>query len=154
MQFRLFQNADSEKLAALMEQMQHHYAVPCPARGEIVANLLDRPPGVDIIVAVTDAVIGFAALCPLFPGPGLRKGLFLKELYVDRTMRGRGVGRGLIEAVAAHAVAGGYARVDWTADAGDPGLGAFYRATGARAMRDKLFYRLDGQALAATARPR
>jgi hypothetical protein len=38
-----------------------------------------------MLVAVEqDAVIGFAALGAIFPGAGLRPGLFLKELFVSQ----------------------------------------------------------------------
>lgn len=147
MRIRLFRSADAEPLADVFEAMQAHYAVPCPARAEIVASLRDLPPGNRIMLALDGEILGFAAFAAIFPGPGLRKGFFLKELYVRAAHRRRGVGRALIGALASLAVREGYGRIDWTAAARDEALLAFYRGLGARALDDRLFLRLDGEAL-------
>src|SRR5689334_1509729 len=96
---RLLQPADHQPLAALMVEMQGHYAVPCPPVAEILAGLADLPAGVDILVAVkAEAVLGFASACNLYPGPGLKSGFFLKEIYVADASRGAGLGRKLMTA--------------------------------------------------------
>jgi GNAT superfamily N-acetyltransferase len=133
--------------AALFEEMQSHYGVACPPRADIVRDITTLPVGVCILVATDPEVIGFAAFGAVFPGPSLRSGLFLKELYVSHRARGRGVGRKLMRAVARSAIARGFARVDWTADREDRRLLRFYEATGATAQTEKLFFRLAGQAL-------
>ncbi len=126
--------------------------MPCPPPAAIVADLRALPPGNRLLVAeVEGALAGFAAFAEIWPGPGLKKGLFLKELYVGAAYRGRGLGRRLVEALAAVAAAEGHARVDWTADRADGALLAFYDATGARRETGKLWYRLTGEALAASA---
>lgn len=156
MLIRLFEPADAHGLARLMEQMQAHYEVPCPPRDEIVAGLGDLPPGNTILLAqdAEGPIVGFAAVAAIYPGPGLRKGLFLKELFVDADRRGEGIGRALMEAVVRFSAEGGYARVDWTADRTNPRLAAFYSALGALAQDEKRFYRLTGEALARLASAR
>ncbi len=154
MTIRLFRPHEAEALAPLFEAMQAHYGVPCPARATIVADLRALPAGNRILLAEVDGgPAGFAAFAEVWPGPGLRKGLFLKELYVDARHRGRGLGRRLVEALAALALAEGHARVDWTADRDDAALTAFYDATGARRLPEKLWYRLTGEALSTSAAP-
>ncbi|CAO3433909.1 N-acetyltransferase family protein [Azospirillum endophyticum] len=149
MTIRPFDPAEAEQLARLFEAMQAHYRVPCPPRPVIVADLRRLPPGNRILVAEADGVLaGFAAFAEIWPGPGLRKGLFLKELYVDDAHRGKGLGRGLVKALAALALAEGHSRVDWTADRSNSALLAFYDSTGARRESEKLYYRLTGEALA------
>ena len=54
------------------------------------------PAGVEIMVAETDRIIGFAAFSAIYPGPGLRSGLFMKELFVTAGSRGQGCGKALI----------------------------------------------------------
>lgn len=153
MTIRIFDPADAEALAPVFEAMQAHYRVPCPPRATIVDDLSHLPPGNRLLVAEVDGTFaGFAAFAEIWPGPGLRKGLFMKELYVDARHRGRGLGRQLVAALAALAVAEGHARIDWTADRDDDGLVAFYDATGARRENEKLWYRLTGDALAALAK--
>jgi GNAT superfamily N-acetyltransferase len=150
---RLLRPEDHRALAALMAEMQGHYRVPCPPRPEILAGLAALPAGVDILVAVRgEAVLGFASACNLYPGPGLKPGYFLKEIYVADAARGAGLGRALMVALAGLALERGHRRIDWTADAEDAALLRFYDGLGASAQRKKLFYRLTGEALADLAR--
>ncbi|MBH0619475.1 GNAT family N-acetyltransferase [Salmonella enterica] len=81
----------------------------------------------------------------------MRKGLFLKELYVARDARHAGVGRALMAAVASVAVAEGFNRVDWTASAADGRLMDFYEALGAVRDPKRCFFRLAGDALSGLA---
>lgn len=146
---RAFAPGDAGSVAALCEEMQAHYGAPCPPRPAIVEDLLDLPPGVRLLVAETEGgIAGLAFLSPLYPGPGLRKGLFLKELYVAASARGRGIGRALMAACAAAAVEGGYGRIDFTAAAADARLLAFYGGLGAIGDPKRSFLRLTGEALA------
>ena len=141
--------ADHARLAALMVEMQAHYQVQCPLPSEIVAGLAALPLGVEILLAerADEAVLGFASACPLYPGPGLRSGFFLKEIYVAEAARGAGIGRALMRELAALAVRRGHRRLDWTADADDAALLRFYESLGAEPQPKKLFFRLTGDAL-------
>lgn len=150
---RLLRPDDHPALAALMVEMQGHYAVPCPPIDEILAGLAQLPAGVDILVAAKgEAVLGFASACNLYPGPGLKSGFFLKEIYVAAAARGTGLGRALIQALAELAIERGHRRIDWTADADDAALLRFYEGLGAVAYPQKIFYRLTGNALIDLAR--
>lgn len=135
-------------LAEMLQEMQAHYDVPCPPCEEFLQGLMDRPEGSDILV-MTDqnSVIGFAAFSALYPGPYLQPGLFLKELYVRRAYRGRGAGKELLVHLARLAHDRGLMRIDWTADANDDRLLHFYDSIGGPQKPDKIFYRLDGDAL-------
>ena len=149
---RLLRSTDHPALAALMVEMQGHSAVPCPPIEEIRAGLAALPTGVDVLVAVKGgAVLGFASACNLYPGPGLKSGFFLKEIYVADAARGTGLGRALMKALAELALERGHRRIDWTADADDAALLRFYEGLGAVAYPKKLFYRLTGDALAGLA---
>lgn len=150
---RLLQLADHPALAALMAEMQGHYAVPCPPLDEIRAGLAALPAGVDILVAAKgQPILGFASACNLYPGPGLKSGFFLKEIYVADAARGAGLGRALMRALAELAIERGHRRIDWTADADDAPLLRFYEGLGAVAQTKKIFYRLTGEALEAVAK--
>lgn len=145
---RLLRPDDHKALAALMVEMQRHYSVPCPPPEDILAGLAALPAGVDILVAVKgETVLGFASACNLYPGPGLKTGFFLKEIYVADAARGVGLGRKLMAALAELALERGHRRVDWTADADDAALLRFYESLGAAAYPKKVFYRLTGDAL-------
>ena len=148
---RPFSTSDKTALVALFEEMQRHYGVACPPPSVIEGNLAELPAGVEIIVAETDKIIGFASFAAIYPGPGLRSGLFMKELFVSAGSRGNGVGKALIQAIARVAVERGHHRVDWTADRNNSGLLSFYSDLGALAQDEKVFYRLAGDALASLA---
>ena len=145
---RLSTAADHDGLTALFSEMQAHYSVPCPSKDAIRHGLATRPDGAEILVAeIRMRIAGFAAFSAIYPGPGLQTGLFLKELYVSADHRGSGVGRALLRRIASIALERGLKRVDWTADAENPRLLAFYESLGAKPKPDKIFFRLDGEAL-------
>lgn len=81
-----------------------------------------------------------------------RHGIWLEDLYVDESERGRGYGRSLMSTLAAVCVERGYSRFEWTVlDWNAPSI-AFYRSIGATPMDEWTTQRLDGDALAALAR--
>ena len=142
--------ADHPALARLFAEMQDYYGGSCPPPAEVEAAIAGRPTGTEFLVAEDGAdLAGFAAFSAIYPGPGLAGGLFLKELFIGAAHRGAGHGRALVGAVAQEAVARGLKRVDWTADAGKPTLLAFYEGLGAAPKPEKVFFRLEGEALAA-----
>lgn len=145
---RLIRETDHPALARLMAQMQAHYRVPCPSDAEILAGLTNRPAGTELLVAEQDdRLVGFAAFSAIYPGPGLRPGFFLKELYVDEAARGLGAGRALLQEMARLALARGFGRLDWTAARGDERLLRFYESLGASKQPEKVFFRLSGEGL-------
>lgn len=136
------------KLAVLMEEMQAYYRVYSPPRDEIVQSIATRPVGAEILICENAiSVIGFIAFSGIYPGPGLKPGIFLKELYVADSHRKNGIGRALMRALAGIASRRGLSRIDWTADASDTRLLSFYESLGGEPKPDKLFFRLDGEAL-------
>ena len=75
--------------------------------------------------------------------------MWLEDLFVRTEHRGEGVGRALLEAVAALVRERGGERLEWAAlDWNEPALG-FYRRIGATTMNEWITHRLDGEALSA-----
>ncbi|CAN7600755.1 GNAT family N-acetyltransferase [Bosea sp. LjRoot90] len=141
--------ADHPALAGLMAQMQAYYHVPCPPDAEIRAGLASRPAGTELLVAEHDGtLVGFAAFSAIYPGPGLKAGCFLKEIYVAETARGFGVGRALLAELARLALDRGLGRMDWTAARDNERLLRFYESLGATPQPEKVFFRLTGEGLA------
>ena len=138
------------QLALLFEEMQAHYGVPCPPRADILSGLQEKTPGAEILVAEQNgAVCGFCSFSAVYPGPGLKPGFFLKELYVSSAYRGKGVGHSLMRQLAVLTRRRGLSRIDWTADATNAQLLSFYDDLGGMRKTEKMYYRLDGQALEA-----
>ena len=146
---RLCEAADHPALAGMMAEMQAHYRVPCPPDAEIRAGLAKRPAGTELLVAERDgALVGFAAFSAIYPGPGLRSGVFLKEIYVVQAARGLGAGKALLAELARLALARGLGRIDWTAARDNERLLRFYEGLGATPQPEKVFFRLTGEGLA------
>jgi GNAT superfamily N-acetyltransferase len=146
---RLCEEADHPALAGVMAEMQAHYRVPCPPDTEIRAGLANRPAGAELLVAeLGGALVGFAAFSAIYPGPGLRPGCFLKEIYVAEAARGLGAGKALLAELARLALARGLGRIDWTAARDNERLLCFYEGLGATQQPEKVFFRLTGEGLA------
>jgi GNAT superfamily N-acetyltransferase len=95
--------------------------------------------------------LGYALFFPTFSSFLASAGVWLEDLFVLEEHRGGGVGRALLEAVAALAVERGGERLEWAAlDWNEPALG-FYRRIGAKTMDEWITHRLDGEALARVA---
>lgn len=82
-----------------------------------------------------------------------RHGIWLEDLFVHETERGRGYGKALIASLAAVCVEREYSRLEWTVlDWNSPSI-AFYRSLGAVPMEEWTTQRLTGadlESLAAT----
>jgi GNAT superfamily N-acetyltransferase len=96
--------------------------------------------------------VGIACFAVLRPGHRLAGVLYLKDLFVVGPLRGHGIGRALLGWLAAHALQNGYGRIDFTTEAGNHAAQRFYEALGA-VRQPKVFYRVEGEALAALASP-
>jgi GNAT superfamily N-acetyltransferase len=80
-----------------------------------------------------------------------RSSIYLEDLYVVAQHRWRGIGRGLLRALARRGVAEGCERMDWSVlDWNTPSI-AFYRSIGARPVAGWTVQRLSGDALRALA---
>jgi GNAT superfamily N-acetyltransferase len=94
------------------------------------------------------AVLGFALWYVTFSTWTGRPGMWLEDLFVRPEGRGTGLGRALLQALAAVCVERGYPRFEWwVLDWNEPAHG-FYRALGARPQDEWTTWRLDGDALA------
>lgn len=76
-----------------------------------------------------------------------RWGLYLEDLFVRPAFRGRGIGKALLVELASIAVREGCGRFQWQVlDWNEPAI-SFYEKLGARALREWVTMRVDGEAL-------
>jgi GNAT superfamily N-acetyltransferase len=76
-----------------------------------------------------------------------RPGIYLEDLFVEPEFRGRGIGKALLERVAAIAVEKGCLRFEWAVlDWNTPAI-EFYRAMGAEFLDEWRIVRVSGEAL-------
>ena len=140
---------DVPAIAGLLEELERYYGAtdfePLPQRHAQIGQLLfsDRPAGYVLLVRDGAAVVGLAAYSFLWPAAGVTRSLYLKELFVVRTHRHRGVGRLLVDRVRQVAVDTGCSRLEWTADRDNPDALGFYDKLGIAPHEGKVFYRLE-----------
>jgi len=77
-----------------------------------------------------------------------RPGVYLEDLFVKPELRGKGVGRSLLQYLAKVAVDRGCGRLEWSVlDWNESAIG-FYKSLGAEPLEDWTIFRLKGDALA------
>ena len=76
-----------------------------------------------------------------------QRGIYLEDLFVHENLRGNGIGKSLLQAIAAIAVAENCGRFEWSVlDWNTPSI-EFYKAAGAVPMDEWTVFRLTGDAL-------
>lgn len=112
--------------------------------------------GVDAVAAAVIAewqgeAVGFALWFRNFSTFVGRPGLYLEDLYVRESHRGRGIGKALLLHLATIARERGYGRMEWSVlDWNQPAID-FYRSLGALPLSEWTVFRLDRKALEALA---
>jgi GNAT superfamily N-acetyltransferase len=96
--------------------------------------------------------IGFAVFFHNFSTWLGRPGLYLEDLFVKPTVRGKGYGRALLERLAKIAKERGCGRMEWAVlDWNDPAI-QFYRKLGAEPMNEWTVFRLTEEGIAKLAK--
>jgi hypothetical protein len=111
-------------------------------------HLFGERPVVEAVVAEVDGeVAGFALFFTNFSTFLSKPGLYLEDLYVRPASRGKGLGRALLQHLAALAVQRDYGRFEWSVlDWNENAIG-FYRSMGADVMPDWRICRVTGESL-------
>jgi GNAT superfamily N-acetyltransferase len=127
-----------------------------PASAQDVSLLLElfgAQPAAEALIAERPSpdgdpeALGYALFFPTFSSFLASTGVWLEDLFVRPNSRGEGVGKALLEAVAARVRERGGERLEWAAlDWNELALG-FYRGIGATTMNEWITHRLDGEAL-------
>lgn len=141
---------DAETLLVLIKELaayeREEHAVKATAEDLRRDGFGERPTFEALIAEVEGQVAGFALMFPNYSTWEGRAGLYLEDLYVRDWARRHGVGRCLLGAVAALAVARGCARVDLNVLDWNPARG-FYQKMGLGHLKSWLPYRLHGPGL-------
>lgn len=131
---------------ARYERLEHELA---GSAERLAADLFAVHPPIECRVAERDEVlVGYALFYPLYSSFHTRPSLWLEDLYVEDGLRGGGVGRALLAAVAEVALERGCERLGWIVlDWNRPSI-EFYDRMGARPSPDAwLQYGLDAAAM-------
>lgn len=138
---------DVDDVASLLDEVEHYYGGKGDEPREVARkNIQDAlfgslPAGAALLVFDEGSPVGLACYSFLWPASGSTRSLYLKELYVTESYRGRGIGSLLMDALRQIAADTGCSRVEWTADESNPTAQAFYEALGFSRDTSKFFYR-------------
>jgi GNAT superfamily N-acetyltransferase len=127
------------------EHLEHELKATEEQLGEALFGA--RPAAEALIAEREGEAIGYALFFPTFSSFLASTGVWLEDLFVRPNSRGEGVGKALLETVAALVRERGGERLEWAAlDWNELALG-FYRRIGAQTMNEWITHRLDGEAL-------
>jgi GNAT superfamily N-acetyltransferase len=117
---------------------------------QLARRAFGRNPQCRITVAedpTSKALLGYAVTVATPFTYDLAPTVTLKELFVRKASRSRGVGEALFRAVASQALQAGAGRLKWDVLAGNLGAERFYRALGGRRVRKWIPYAMDVEGL-------
>ena len=111
-------------------------------------SLFGARPDAEVIIAYADGQpAGFALFFQNYSTFLGRRGLYLEDLFVKPSFRGRGIGKRLLVELARLAVERGCGRFEWTVlDWNEPAIG-FYKSLGAQSMDAWKIFRVTGDSL-------
>jgi GNAT superfamily N-acetyltransferase len=157
MRIAFFKQEQTETVVDLLHEMSGHYNHGRPSdRSHIKQNLQDNilgpESGVRLLLAMDEGrAVALASVAVLYPALRERGQLFLKELFVVSSHRGRGIGTALIRHLAEYALANNCVRLDWTVDRDNGQALEFYSGLGAKPATDKVYFRVSGDDLSVLA---
>ncbi|CAD5371693.1 N-acetyltransferase domain-containing protein [Rubrivivax sp. A210] len=134
---------------AVFEKLEHLVVVTPES---LLPQLFGERPAAEALVGeVGGTVVAFALFFHNFSTFLGRPGLYLEDLYVQPAHRGTGLGKALLRALGALAVARGCGRFEWSVLDWNRNAINFYERMGATVMPDWRICRIAGPALQAFA---
>src|SRR6202521_1126287 len=132
--------AEREDRSQLLELIEGYFAFyrppfPAVAKIETMLDLLERDPGLGVQLVAEEGgrLHGFASLYACLDTLVADRILVMNDLFVDPSLRNRGIGAALFDASLAYATAHGYARLDWVTAADNDDAQRFYDRPAGRA---------------------
>jgi len=143
--------ADIPQILAFIQGLAEYelFSHACVATEETLLETLfgSRPYAEVIIADFQGRPAGFALFFHNYSTFRARPGIYLEDLYVLPELRGRGIGKALLQELASLAVERGCARLEWSVlDWNAPSI-AFYKSLGAEPQEEWTIYRVTGDAL-------
>lgn len=146
MQIRAATEADAELLFSLILELASYEKLADEVRGDpevLRRSLFEQRAAEALLVEDGEEAIGYAIFFTTFSTFECRSGIWLEDVYVRPDRRRDGIGRLVIEHLAALALERGHVRLDWCAlDWNEPAL-RFYEKLGAKSLQDWRMFRLE-----------
>ena len=115
-------------------------------------SLFRRKSAEAVLAELRGEPVGYALFFHNFSTFLGRSGLYLEDIFVMRSCRGRGIGRALLSFLARIAVERGCGRMEWICLNWNTPSADFYQAMGAKRQEEWTIFRLDGEELPKLAR--
>jgi GNAT superfamily N-acetyltransferase len=130
---------------AVYEKLAHEVVA---SEAILTETLFGNPRYAEVVIARYDGLpVGYALFFHSFSTFLGRPGLYLEDVFVQPTMRGKGIGKSLLVYLARLAVERKCGRFEWSVlNWNEPSIG-FYKSLGAKSMDDWTVYRLAGESL-------
>jgi GNAT superfamily N-acetyltransferase len=135
---------------AVFEKLEH---LVVATEAMLHDGLFGARPACEAIIGEEDGqVVTFALFFHNFSTFLTRKGLYLEDLYVKQSCRGKGYGRQMLVALARIAVERQCGRFEWSVLDWNVNAIEFYKGVGAELLPDWRICRVTGDALSALAK--
>ena len=148
--------ADAREIVRLIRELAEyeklaHMAVGTEAK--LAAQLFGARPAAEALVAERDGrAVGFALFFTTFSTFLCQPGLYLEDLFVEPAHRGHGIGKALLQRLAALAVERDCGRLEWRVlDWNEPSI-RFYESLGAHLMPEWELVRMTAAEFTAMAK--
>jgi GNAT superfamily N-acetyltransferase len=149
-QIRAASEADSELLFGLILELAEYEKLADAVNGDaevLRRSLFEQRAAEALIVEAGGEAIGYAIFYTTFSTFECRSGIWLEDVYVRPAHRRGGIGRLVMEHLAALALERGHVRLEWCAlEWNEPAL-SFYAGLGADLLEDWRMLRLDRAAM-------
>ena len=133
------------KELADFEQLSHQVVAD---EAQLISTLFGGDAVAKVLIAeLNGEAVGFALYFYNYSTFLAKPGIYLEDLYVTPTARGKKVGKHLLKKLAKIAVAENCGRVEWSVLDWNQSAIDFYRSVGAVGMEEWTVQRLDGDAL-------
>jgi GNAT superfamily N-acetyltransferase len=156
LRIRAATEADVELIFALILELAEYEKLRAAVSGDadvLRRTLFEQRAAEALVVEAGGEAIGYAIFFVTFSSFECRSGIWLEDVYVQPRHRRGGVGRAVMEHLAALALERGHVRLDWCAlDWNEPAL-RFYDELGATRLEDWKMLRLDRDGMRALSRP-
>ena len=137
--------AELIRALARYEKLDHEVTM---TEADLTAALFGPRPYAETLLAEEDGrPVGFALFFHTFSTFLAKAGIYLEDLYVVESHRGKGVGRTLLARLAAIAVERGCGRLEWAVLDWNKDAITFYERLGAKPNSEWTIYRLTGDSL-------
>mgnify|MGYP005616400175 FL=1 len=115
---------------------------------EIKNSIFAQNSTVKALICEEDGIaIGFAVYFYNYSTWLGKKGIYLEDLYVNESKRGKGAGKAMIKYLAKKAISENCGRFEWACLDWNTPSREFYESLGAVALNEWIGYRLEGDAL-------